>query len=139
MLDPRVQQITLSGALDLSNERQLRSMLAGAVGDRSRELVVDLRGVTFIESSVLAVLVHAHQQLERQARAMACILRPGPVQSLPDASGLRGALLICDSPQEGAARVLGAQRPSSEWCRVSFPGSSARGCRWRLEWRCLRG
>ena len=113
VLDARVQLITLSGALGLSNERQLRSALAEAVGDRSRELVVDLRGVTFIESSALAVLIHAHQQLERQARAMACVVRAGPVRSLLDAVGLRDALLICDSPEEGAARVLAARRPSS--------------------------
>jgi anti-sigma B factor antagonist len=111
MLDHRVQLITLAGALDLANERQLRAALAEAVGDRSRELVVDLRGVTFVESSVLAVLVHAHQQLERQARRMACVTRRGPVERLLDATGLRDALLICGTPEEGAALVLGARRP----------------------------
>jgi anti-anti-sigma factor len=90
------------------------SPTSGSCGSTLAEAVGDLRGVTFIESSVLAVLVHAHQQLERQARAMACVVRPGPVQSLLDTIGLRAALLICDSPEEGAARVLGARRPSSE-------------------------
>ena len=46
MLDPRVQLITVSGALDLAAERRLRSDLSEAAGVASREVVIDLRGVT---------------------------------------------------------------------------------------------
>ena len=49
MLDPRVQLITVSGAVDLGAERQLRSDLSEAAGVPSREVVIDLRGVTFME------------------------------------------------------------------------------------------
>src|SRR4051812_268031 len=57
MLDPRIRVLTVSGELDLQTQRRLRSDLSEAAGDRSRELLIDLRGVTFLDSSVLAVLV----------------------------------------------------------------------------------
>jgi anti-anti-sigma factor len=80
MLDPRVRVLTVSGELDLQTQRRLRSELSEAAGDRSRELLIDLRGVTFLDSSVLAVIVHTDQQLRRQGRAMACVTRTGPVR-----------------------------------------------------------
>jgi anti-anti-sigma factor len=112
-LDPRVRLLTLSGELGLAEDRALRTELMEAAGDRTRELIIDLRGVTFLGSSTLAILVHAHQQLERQARTTAWIVRPGPVQRLLDASGLRDALPVCESPEEGVARVLRLRRAAS--------------------------
>jgi anti-sigma B factor antagonist len=106
MLDARVQLITVSGALDLASERRLRSDLSAAAGDQSRELVIDLRGVTFMESSALAVLVHADQQFQRQDRAIAFVIREGPVQRLLDATGLRHGLAFFDTFEEAAAHVL---------------------------------
>jgi anti-anti-sigma factor len=106
MLDPRVQLITVSGVLALATERQLRSDLSQAAGVPSRELVIDLRGVTFMDSSVLAVLVHANQQFQRQGRAIACVARAGPVQRLLDVTGLRHALQVFDTLEQAAEHVL---------------------------------
>jgi anti-sigma B factor antagonist len=111
MLDPRVQLITVSGALDLAAERRLRSDLSEAAGVPSREVVIDLRGVTFMDSSALAVLVHANQQFQRQGRALACVTRAGPVQRLLDVTGLRHALVVFDTPEEAAAHVLRTDPP----------------------------
>ena len=106
MLDPRVQLIALSGALDLATERRLRADVSQAAGDPSRGLVVDLRGVTFMESSTLAVLVHADQQFRRQGRVLACVVRQGAVERLLDATGLRHALAVFDTPENAVAHVL---------------------------------
>jgi anti-sigma B factor antagonist len=139
MLDPRVQLITVSGALDLAAERRLRSDLSEAVGVTSREVVIDLRGVTFMDSSVLAVLVHANQQFQRQGRAIACVTRAGPVRRLLDVTGLRHALLVFETLEEAAAHVLrnappgphDQQRPSSAsdrsaaWSAGAHPGDGA--------------
>jgi anti-anti-sigma factor len=113
MLDPRVQLIALSGALDLAAERRLRTDVSEAAGDASRSLVIDLRGVTFIDSSTLAVLVHADQQFQRQGRNMACVVSEGAVQRLLDATGLRHTLALFETPDDAVAHVLrtGARRP----------------------------
>ena len=106
MLDPRVQLIALSGALDLATERRLRADVSQAAGDPSSGLVIDLRGVTFMESSTLAVLVHADQQFRRQGRMLACVVRQGPVSLLLDATGLRHQLAVFDTPEAAASHVL---------------------------------
>jgi anti-anti-sigma factor len=106
MGDPRVQSIALSGALDLATERRLRADVSQAAGDPSRGLVIDLRGVTFMESSTLAVLVHADRQFRRQGRVLACVVRQGPVERLLDVSGLRQTLAVFETPEEAAAHVV---------------------------------
>ncbi len=90
MRDPRVRLLSLSGELDLSSQRQVHAELSEAAGDRSRELVIDLRGVTFTDSSGLAMIVHTHQQFERQGRSLACVVREGPVQQLLDRDTVLG-------------------------------------------------
>jgi anti-anti-sigma factor len=109
MLDPRVRVLTVSGELDLQTQRRLRSELSEAAGDRSRELLIDLRGVTFLDSSVLAVIVHTEQQLRRQGRAMACVTSTGPVEQLVEKSGLRDTLQLFATPDEAAAYVVAAR------------------------------
>jgi anti-anti-sigma factor len=94
-MDSRVTVITLTGQVDLSSERRLRSDLAAAAGDASRALVLDVRGVTFMDSTALAVVVHADQQFRRQGRSMACVLRDdGPVDRLLQQTGVRDGLRI---------------------------------------------
>ena len=100
--------LTLSGALDLQIQRQFQSQLSEATGDRSRELLIDLRGATFLDSSFLAILVHTDQQFRRQGRAMACVTRPGPVEDLLDASGLCATLSLFATREDAAAYVVAA-------------------------------
>jgi anti-sigma B factor antagonist len=106
MRDPQLEVITLSGSLDVAAERRLRSDVSEAVGDRSRGFVIDLRGVTFMDSSALAVLVHGDRQLRRQGRALACVVRQGPVEQLLEATGLRHGLAVFETPEDAAAHVL---------------------------------
>jgi anti-anti-sigma factor len=69
MLDPSITLITLTGAVDLASERRLRADLSAAAGDAQRRVIVDLRAVTFIDSTGLAVLVHADRQFRQQGGA----------------------------------------------------------------------
>ena len=106
LTNPRINLITLSGGLDLAAERALRADLSAAAGDLSRAVVIDLRGVTFIDSMALAVLVHADQQFRRQGRSMACVVRDeGPLQRLLKTTGMRDGLLQFSSLEEAVAHV----------------------------------
>ena len=114
-MDPRITLITLRGALDLAAERSLRADLSAAAGDLSRALVLDLRGVTFIDSMGLAVLVHADQQFRRQGRRMACVVRDdGPLQGLLDATGIRDELPLFGSLENAASHVLRDHRSHAD-------------------------
>ena len=107
MIDPGITLITLTGAVDLASERRLRADLSAAAGDPSRALIVDMRGVTFIDSTGMAVLVHADQRFRAQGRSMACVVREdGPLQRLLRASGLEDGLLLFHDPETAAAHLL---------------------------------
>jgi anti-sigma B factor antagonist len=129
MLDNRITLITISGELDLPAERRLRPDLTEAVGDRSREIVVDLRDVTFIDSCGLALLVHAHQQLQRQGRALACVAQEGPVPRMLEAAGLSDILRLFGSVDEAAAHLLASApqpaAPRGAWIRDGGRSSPA--------------
>lgn len=102
-----VRIIAPCGAIDLAAERRLRYELSEAAGDTSRQLVLDLRGITSMDSSTLAVLAHAHQRFQRQSRAIALIVRPGIVERLLDATGLRDELAVFEDRGEALQHVQG--------------------------------
>src|SRR5215217_703953 len=106
-MDPRITLITLSGEIDLTSERRLRAGLSAAAGDASRALILDLRGVTFLDSTAIAVLVHGDQQFRRQGRRLACVIRDdGAVGRLLEATGLHDDLLLFRDLDAAAAHVL---------------------------------
>jgi anti-sigma B factor antagonist len=106
-IDRRITLITLTGSVDLASERRLRADLSAAAGDASRALVLDVRGVTFIDSTGLAILVHADHQFRRQGRTMACVIRAdGPVDRLLHTTGIRDKPALFASLQEATSHVL---------------------------------
>lgn len=64
----RVALLTPSGELDVAVAAALRSALREAVGTGSAVVVVDLRDVDFLDSTVLGVVVEAHRALEGDRR-----------------------------------------------------------------------
>ena len=84
---PRI--IRLFGELDIRSARELQATLSEAVGDRSRELSIDLRKVSFIDSTALGALVRAAEQLRNQGRVLTLAVAGGsPVEGLLGVSGL---------------------------------------------------
>lgn len=80
--------LVLDGELDLDCERRLRAALSHLVGDITSDPTVDLRRVTFIDSTILGVLVHAAEQLRQQGRQLTLRVTDGPVPRLLSTSGL---------------------------------------------------
>jgi anti-anti-sigma factor len=87
--------IALSGDLDIASVREVAAELSDAVGDTSRDLVVDLRHVTFIDSTGLGALVQAQQRMRRQGRGLTLrVLPDGPVASMLEVAGMDQAFTI---------------------------------------------
>ena len=80
--------LRLEGELDLHTVRGLTGALSEAVGDTTHDPVVDLSKVTFMDSSALATLAKAAEQLRRQGRRLALVLPAGKVRRLLDLTGL---------------------------------------------------
>lgn len=63
--DPEGLTVRIVGELDLSTVPQLSAVLGQIDGNNPGRLLLDLDGVTFMDSSGLAVLVHAQHAAEQ--------------------------------------------------------------------------
>jgi anti-sigma B factor antagonist len=95
-------RLTASGEVDSSSAPTLRSRLEEVLDDGVTDLVVDLHGVTFLDSAGLCVLAAAHRRAVRDGiglRVLAssrAVLRPMQITGLYD-------LLDVVTDQPGAA------------------------------------
>lgn len=59
-----VHLVALGGEIDLHTAPRLDEALFGAIGEGAQRVLVDLAGTTFIDSTVLGILVRAHRCLD---------------------------------------------------------------------------
>ena len=96
-------QVTLRGELDLATAPELEQLLTVRI-DASQEVVVDLRGLEFMDSSGIRVLVAAHARAGRTGTRV-LIVRPesdSAVAKIVEVAGLDRELNILDSPPQAA-------------------------------------
>lgn len=75
--DARVR-VALRGELDISEVGRVEQELAEIERDKPALIVIDLRGLSFIDSSGLRLVLEADQRARRDARRVELI--PGPEQ-----------------------------------------------------------
>jgi anti-anti-sigma factor len=93
VMNDRVHAV-LTGEFDMANVSELERMLHEALERRS-ELVLDLDGVTFMDSQMLHLLVRLHHEMG--ARRGTLRLRPNKnVRQLLELSGLSGLFELGD-------------------------------------------
>jgi anti-sigma B factor antagonist len=96
----RAVTVTASGELDLVSSPTLEEALE-RVGDTDVDLVLlDLRGLEFMDSTGLHVLIKAHQRLQERGRQFAVIKGGVQVERLLSLTGVAELLKIVDSPEE---------------------------------------
>ena len=96
-------QLTLRGELDLATAPELEQLLTERI-DASQEVVVDLRGLEFMDSSGIRVLVAAHARAGRTGTRV-LVVRPEPdsaVAKIVAVAGLDRELNILDAPPQAA-------------------------------------
>jgi anti-anti-sigma factor len=96
-------QVTLRGELDLATAPELEQLLIERI-DASQAVVVDLRGLEFMDSSGIRVLVAAHTRAGRTGTRV-FIVRPEPdsaVAKIVAVAGLDRELNILDDPAQAA-------------------------------------
>jgi anti-anti-sigma factor len=95
--------LTLRGELDLATAPELEQLVNERI-DGSQEVVIDLRGLDFMDSSGIRVLVAAHARAGR-AGARLFIVRPDPgsaVAKILEVAGLDRELNLLDDPAHAA-------------------------------------
>ena len=80
--------IVMSGDLDIASAPQVEDVLAGVPEDR--RIVLDLRALTFMDSSGVGLLVTAAQRKMPAGTRLGCIAGPPQVQRILEITGADG-------------------------------------------------
>lgn len=93
-----IPTVALRGELDLAGADQLLAALATFEGDRPPVLLIDLRGVTFVDSSGLRALLAADAGARREGRELYLVRGPAVVQRVFEVALLDRQLQFVDDP-----------------------------------------
>ncbi|MBV8217254.1 MAG: STAS domain-containing protein [Solirubrobacterales bacterium] len=92
--------LAATGELDLRTSPELEDRLTQAF-DRGAELVIlDLRGIEFMDSTGLRVLLSAHQRAHESGRRFALVRGADQVERVLTLTGVRDLLTVVDAPEE---------------------------------------
>jgi anti-sigma B factor antagonist len=93
--------LCLVGELDLATGPALQEELRQLAGTTHKQTIVDLRGVEFMDSTGLRILVCAHQDATADGRRFGIANAPDQVQRLLSLTGTTGLLALTDPQAEG--------------------------------------
>ena len=95
--------VTIEGKMDTANAPETTDQLKGLILAGGARIVLDLSGVTFMDSMALSVLVSA-LKLARKEGGDLVLLRPAPlVRSLLDVTRLDRIILTVEDEESAAA------------------------------------
>lgn len=97
--------LTVAGDVDLGTAGSLAEEVIMATSDGSGDLVIDLGGVTFLDSSGLKVLVSTQKRTEQAGGSMSLVAVPRVVMRVLTVTALDKVFAIYDSVDD----VVGAQ------------------------------
>jgi anti-sigma B factor antagonist len=89
--------VEVEGEVDLATAPTLQDALVEAIAAEPTEVVVDLSGVTFMDSTGLAALVRAHQRAAERGGSMRLVGASKGVRRILDLTGLDRVLEIHDT------------------------------------------
>jgi anti-anti-sigma factor len=104
-LQPGCRDIRIEGELDLAVAGELDEVLSAAVSECDR-ILVGLQGCAFIDSSGIAVILRAHQQMEEAGGRLAVYAPVDQVLRVLSMTGLTRNGLVFDTA-EAALAALG--------------------------------
>ena len=91
------------GALDLASSRELQARLAELAGENGQEAILDLSGVSFIDSVGLGVVLKGASRFHRQGKRLLIVAPEGPVHRILEFAGVTDRLPVVDSIDEARA------------------------------------
>ena len=92
--------LRLDGELDLASVPTLEHAVEGAPLEHATEIVLDLRGLEFIDSTGLRALLLQEERSTERGQAFALVRGPEQVQRLMNLTHLDEHLKIVASPEE---------------------------------------
>jgi anti-sigma B factor antagonist len=89
--------IAVTGELDVLTTPRMATRIDEIVRSRAGDLVLDLRGTEFMDSSGLSMLLSARRRLSQRGRGLTVVCGPGPVRSVIELSRLTDTLRVVAS------------------------------------------
>src|SRR5436305_13321750 len=97
----------VAGGVDVFTGPQLREALVGAIEEGSRDVVVDLQGVDFLDSTGLGVLVAGLKRVRQYGGDLSLVCTREHILKILDITGLVKALKVHDSVEAATAPARG--------------------------------
>jgi anti-sigma B factor antagonist len=97
--------VRVSGELDQSTAPELRTALAGLLGEPVGGVLVDLGACDFIDSTGLSLLVETKRQLAEDERRFGVCCPDADVRRLLELTGIDKAVSLFDSRAEAVAAL----------------------------------
>ncbi len=99
--------ISPCGELDIATTPELEQALADAAASSAGEIVLDLRELTFMDSTGLRALAQANSRADESGVTLAIVRGPRQIERVLEISGLGSLLPLVDAPPEspGGART----------------------------------
>jgi anti-sigma B factor antagonist len=92
--------VVVRGELDVASAQEFAAVLDRAVTSKRPVVAIDLSGLQFIDSSGLAALIKADQEVKSAGRRLTVVRGPRQVQQLLDLTGFSERLELVDSLDE---------------------------------------
>jgi anti-sigma B factor antagonist len=96
--EPRGVRLCPVGEIDLATVGRVRRKIDECVAAGCERLVLDLRGVTFMDSTGLHLVLDAHAAAREEGWELLVVEGPGSVQRVFEVTGLRDRLPFVDKP-----------------------------------------
>ena len=100
--------LTVTGELDLATAPEVRKRLIGAIEAGATAIVVDLHGVTFMDSCGLAALLHARARLAGHGRLALVLAHDSYAHLSLEVAGLPQSLALFETREEATLHALGS-------------------------------
>ena len=95
--------LTATGEIDLASVGLLEAEIDESLASGVDLLVIDLMGVTFLDSTGLRSLLSTHTKLNESGGRLALVVTGGPVMRLFDVTGIESALNLYPSVDAATA------------------------------------
>ena len=110
MVEPAIvhgaRGLLLRGELDLTGAPRIEEHVQSALLDGTGAFVLDLSGLTFMDSSGVNTLLRARSLLGREQRDLVLICPPGPVRRVLELIGVVDVLAPFASREDAAAALV---------------------------------
>ena len=90
-------RITLEGELDIATSPQVDAVLREPCENGVRRRVLDLAGLTFMDSSGLRIILSAHATARREGPSLVLVPGPPSVQRVFEITGMKDDLRFVES------------------------------------------